>query len=250
MALLCAGLLKAEKNTAIRAPEVQKEISIKQEEADILNASFEEDLAFELDFINVKSAEDLAEIAHELKQLKNAARIAIKSLQKGQMGIIFEALTHLPKLKELEITSSYGMTPQDIAHFKKMKALRFLYMENCAINDELAAGLGELTALEGLDLKSNRVTAVGIEHLANLHKLIVLNIAYNPLNDEGIAAVVKGFSKIEALNVGSTGFTESGAEKLLGLKHLKQLHLGHTQLTQKTRDALIMGLPHTEIVFE
>ena len=122
-----------------------------------------------------------------------------------------------------------------------LPAVTFLQMINMHVGDagasEIAAALGRgaLPRLENLRLYNAAIGDAGLVALApalqRLSALEILNLGYNPLGDEGLAALVAPPPPAGALPP-PTGV----------LTKLKELHLDGTQVTDASCAALIAAL--------
>src|SRR3954469_838306 len=76
---------------------------------------------------------------------------------------------------------SNAVTDAGIATLTRCKNLRVLSAGGLELSDKALASIGKLTALEELNLDSNKITGMGLRHLRALKNLRRLNLSYNPL---------------------------------------------------------------------
>ena len=82
----------------------------------------------------------------------------------------------------------------------------------------------------GLDLHSTQLTDVGLEELAGLKSLQILNLSNTKVTDAGLKQLA-GLKSLKVLNLSFTKVTGDGLKELAGLKALKILDLANSQAT-------------------
>jgi hypothetical protein len=84
---------------------------------------------------------------------------------------------------------SNEVTDAGIALLVRCKNLRVLRAGGLGLSDRALESIGRLTALEELALDGNKITGTGLRQLCGLKKLRRLNLSYNPLRPDTLAAV-------------------------------------------------------------
>jgi Leucine-rich repeat (LRR) protein len=106
-------------------------------------------------------------------------------------------MARIPSPEKLEVLvlrgyMGYGankVTDEGIAHVVRCKNLRVLSAGGLGLSDRALESIGQLTALEELNLDGNKITGEGLRHLAGLKKLRRLNLDYNPVRPDTLAAL-------------------------------------------------------------
>jgi len=130
------------------------------------------------------------------------------------------------------------------------------------VSDADLRGLARLPHLTHLDLSLTRITDQGMQELKNLPGIVDLNLYYAEyVTDEGLAAIkgwrklqrlnvhgakvtdttldhISGIPTLESLNIGSAMVTDIGLERLTTLPGLKELTIGGNKLTDAGLQAL------------
>jgi RNA polymerase sigma factor (sigma-70 family) len=109
------------------------------------------------------------------------------------------------------------------------------------------AGLQELAGLrhlEVLDLVRSRVTDAGLKELAGLRPLRRLYLSSSKVTDAGLKPLA-GLTQLQALSLFNTQTTDAGLKELAGLAGLQRLYLGRTGVTDAGLKELA-GLRHLQ----
>ena len=98
--------------------------------------------------------------------------------------------------------------------------------------------LATIPHLKALDLSQTHITDLGLERLKKLPDVTELNLYYaERVTDEGIAHL-KGWKKLERLNLRGTKITDTALEHISGLISLVALDAGFAQITDSGLDRL------------
>ena len=90
--------------------------------------------------------------------------------------------------------------------------------------------VGELAALQKLDLSHTQITDVGLEHLKGLRKVTELNLYYSEyITDSGLANF-SGWSNLQRLDLHGTKITSKAFDHLARLTGLKSLDISFTAI--------------------
>jgi len=158
-------------------------------------------------------------------------------------------LTALAELLIVDLDLS-GTDVTDNAPLEKFAGLRSLRLRDTRITDlTLARKLGGLRFLENLDLARTRISSAGMDGLANLTGLRVLDLAYAELDDAGLAKLAP-LRQLETLNLDSTHVTDAGVKLLTGFPKLRQLDMYHSLLTAQGLAALRAAVPGLRVIWD
>jgi len=103
-------------------------------------------------------------------------------------------------------------------------------LESTWIADADLARIGTLKYLRSLNLAHTKITDVGMEHLKMLTGIADLNLYYAEYVTEDGVAHLKGWTRLERLNLRGTKVTSRVFEHLAHLTSLQSLDLGYTQI--------------------
>lgn len=170
-----------------------------------------------------------------------AAMPALKSLILGNADIGDEGIVRLAKHPTLESFKGHGIDLSDravaaLATLPNLRSLVLSQMHN--VTDEGISHLAGATHLESIQLDNTKVTATGLNILADLPRLKRISTP-SPLDNAGINAVMK-MRHIEHLYSGWTTADEAHLAKLANIQSLTNLNLGGKHLT----DAVVEKLAH------
>jgi mono/diheme cytochrome c family protein len=116
-----------------------------------------------------------------------------------------------------------------------------------AITDAVIAPLAQLKRVLKLDLGFTGVTDAGLAHVRGLTGLTHLHLEGTKVTDRGMT-VVATLKNLEYLNLYSTAITDAGLSPLSKLPKLKSLYLWQSKATQEGVKKLKEALPKTEVV--
>jgi RNA polymerase sigma factor (sigma-70 family) len=148
-------------------------------------------------------------------------------------------LRTLPKLRELHIETTKGITPAGLAHLAKMPRLEKLSAyemntEGPGLGDEIIRNVVGLESLRELSITECGTTDAGAKLLEKLPRLTSLTLRQEGrLTDEALKSIGK-LSKLRSLSLdsyvgterfGRMRFSADGVRHLEGLKDLESLHL-------------------------
>jgi Leucine Rich repeat len=142
-----------------------------------------------------------------------------------------------------------------LRQLRHTKTIRSLELRETAVTGPGLEVLGELAHLESLVLLDRDIGPEGLEHLAPLSKLALLELSgpiedpsmkglgklvglrtlrlSHPQIDDRIAPELATLVRLEWLDLGGTAITDEGLVALTGLTQLKTLHLHHTRITNR-----------------
>jgi hypothetical protein len=108
--------------------------------------------------------------------------------------------------------------------------------------DEQMQHLGQLTALQELQLTATSITDIGMEHVAPLSSLEQLYLCKCEISDAGLAHVA-GLRRLRYLNIYGTKITTDGLQHLNQLTELRHLLITDLKLSRAAVDKLKQQLP-------
>src|SRR5439155_18591632 len=99
------------------------------------------------------------------------------------------------------------------------------------VTDTDLRSLVRLPYLTHLDLSLTRITDQGMQELKNLPGIVDLNLYYAEyVTDEGLAAI-KGWRKLQRLNVHGAKVTDTTLDHISGIPTLESLNIGSAMVT-------------------
>lgn len=143
---------------------------------------------------------------------------SLEELYLRQTSITNMGVQHLSRLETLKILTLDGSLVTDgmADSIRKMKQLKWLSVENCAIGDDTLAAVSECPDLWYLMLINTPVTDKGIVHLAKFEKPLNLYLAHcKSVTDASIESLAK-LPNSENLHLAlwGSGITEDGFNRL------------------------------------
>jgi Leucine-rich repeat (LRR) protein len=153
-------------------------------------------------------------------------------------------LVYLPNTREVFIGATLQeskVSDKGLAHLQHLKDLRCLYINGAQMTDNSVAIIRRLSHLEELYLDRTAVTDVGLRHLSAI-KVRHLSLADTRITDEGLETLAS-MPQLEVLNISGTQITDAGLRRLQEVKSLKEVYLTLTPVTDTGMDALLSALP-------
>lgn len=152
------------------------------------------------------------------------------------------SLTCFSKLEYLDLSQTY-ITDEATHFFQKATSLKSLDLSFTKIGDTGLQNLNKLTNLEIFTCSHARVKGSGICWLGKLHKLLSLDLSYNPLADDSSLHSLKDCTLLSDLSLRGAPIKGHFLAVLRQHKKLRHLDLGHTQVTNESLKPL-RGLPN------
>jgi serine/threonine protein kinase len=162
-----------------------------------------------------------------------------------------EQIKQLTTLQYLHLESTAVTDTSLDRVIKGLTNLRKLNLQNTGISDAGLAHLKGLTQLNDLALHYNkRVSDAGLEHLKDLKGLRSLHLEFTGITDVALEQTVKGWARLEQLNLAATRVSDTGIQHLQGLKDLRNLTVIGTRVTEAGAQKLKSALPNCNIVLK
>ncbi len=140
--------------------------------------------------------------------------------------LVLAAAAGMPGAAEEWITALGGRVEPNAAGETAGVVLRGTWVADADLD-----ALGRLPGLARLDLSLTRITDQGLLRLKNLARITELNLFYAELiTDEGVAAI-RGWKKLERLNLRGTKITDNTLAMLAGMPSLVSLDAGYAEIT-------------------
>lgn len=175
------------------------------------------------------------------EQLKGLKLLQVFDCELGDAGLV--SMSQMPSLERLTLFGKVQVSDRGRSALGTMTRLRHLSMPDPDLNDGGLALLRNLTNLETLSLvQCKLVTDAGLSVLADLTKLKKLSIQYASLQGDGFVALEK-LAQLEALSVGSNPIDDAGVAKIVKLKDLRELDLRDTKITDEALTFIGRDLP-------
>jgi formylglycine-generating enzyme required for sulfatase activity len=168
-------------------------------------------------------------------------------------------LACLSGLNQLESLYLPGTSVTDAGieqHIKGLTGLRNLYLPGTNVTDAGMQHLAELPRLVVLYVDRTALTDAGLKHLANLELLVTLSLNGTAVTNAGLAEI-EGLNHLAFLHLKDTAVTDAGLQRLTGLERLVTLDLDRTQTTDaglehlaKLTNLQTLGLAGTQVTDE
>jgi Leucine-rich repeat (LRR) protein len=165
-----------------------------------------------------------------LKKLK-ALRLSGKS---GATTVDDEGFEHISALNGLKVLAAdflFGDMAAGISRLDGVSNLEELYLAGTTFDDEAAALLTRFPKLRQLRVSQSQLSDQGLEHLAKLKSLTVLDLSENSQIFDGGLQHLSSMRQLTSLNLWRVNITDSGVEHLAGLTNLESLNLDNTQIS-------------------
>jgi beta-lactamase regulating signal transducer with metallopeptidase domain/Leucine-rich repeat (LRR) protein len=175
------------------------------------------------------------------EQLKELKVLQMLDFEVGDAGM--ESLSKLPALNRLMLHGKVQVSDRGRRVLGTMPKLRHLALTDPGMNDAGLVLLRNLTNLESLTLaEAKLVTDAGIAALAELTKLKKLSLQSASLQGDGFAALEK-LGQLESLSVGYNPIDDAGVAKIVRLKSQRELDLRQTKITDEALTLIGRDLP-------
>jgi hypothetical protein len=176
-----------------------------------------------------------------------AAYPRLRTLHLSGIGIAADGLKPLAASRSLAALSLSGWPELDDAKLGGLAPfVRLERLDLSALRPGRIAAAIELPALDravldgdesGGALPANRVSDAGLEHIAGLERLEVLNLAATAVGDGGVERLA-GLRRLRALDLSRTAVTSAAGPHLARLEELRYLELGRTGFGDRGLEAL------------
>lgn len=154
------------------------------------------------------------------------------------------------KRVELSYRSAAEIEALDL---KSLGRVETFSLWRCGINDRVLANMGELSALQELNLSSDTLESQSLAFLSKLPRLSRLRLWGTWVTDEGFAPI-SAIKQLKQLFLNSTAVTDAGLKHLQTLNDLQLLSLTGTPITDDGLEHLkglkslrILEVPYTRV---
>ena len=148
-------------------------------------------------------------------------------------------LKTLPKLKKLYIEASKPVTEGGFAHVGEMAALESLEVYSITVPNDALRHLARLSSLRELTINNARIGDAGVEHLKGLSQLRVLRLEGNSITDAGLAHL-KELTNLEVLDIAQSNWensrmqiSDAGLATVARFTRLRELDIGRLPITDE-----------------
>ncbi|MBU6452633.1 MAG: hypothetical protein KGS72_12680 [Cyanobacteria bacterium REEB67] len=145
----------------------------------------------------------------------------------------------------LEITASSmddsedGMCDRALARIGRLKSLIKLNLDRSDASDKGAIFARDLPEVQEISAFAAMIEGTCFADFARLKNLRVLALNCNPIKDENLK-YLSAVSRLDALNLSSTGISDNGVRNLIGCSKLTFLDIGaNAKITDRSVDNLI-----------
>lgn len=135
-----------------------------------------------------------------------------------------QLLKHLSLLERLDLTFNINFTSNCLETIKSLPRLRCLRLGETNVDDDGLKIIGQMSALEYLDLEETRITVKGLQQLRNLVALKDLNLDGIKLNDEK-CSFLESMESLEKIDLTKTGTGNSVLATLASVPRLTTLRI-------------------------
>jgi hypothetical protein len=165
----------------------------------------------------------------QLTQLNELAAILLQRTDVTDQGIA--VLAELPKLKEINLFGTAGVTDRSWSAFAKLPALEKLRLRATGVTGENAMALASVRKVTELDLSETSFGNAGMAAVAAIPSLKQLNLWLTSVDDAGIEQL-RDRTDLTSLNLDNvSGITDASLEVVENMHELAFLHLGGTSVT-------------------
>ena len=155
----------------------------------------------------------------------------------GQAG--FAALAGIEGLRELELEIEPGeLSDPALRGLGELSGLRKLILRSAEIDDRIAPQLGKLHALEVLELGGTSISDATLTAVAEMPQLERLILHHTRVTNRGLVNL-KGLGKLRVLELDHTDVVDAGVAHLSSLRELRELRLDATLVTDRSIDTIV-----------
>ncbi len=158
----------------------------------------------------------------ELKQTKTLRAFLMQDF--GITGASGPHLAEISTLRELEVFRCPSFSSDGVLALKGMPLTRLQLRDLPVVDDSAMAVFEDLPELRRLYLHENdSITDAGLQSLANLKKLEIIDLWALPQVGDGTIEVLATLPKLRELSVRTTGVTDAAVETILKMEQLESL---------------------------
>ena len=187
------------------------------------------------------SGDSITSLPKSIIELKVLKELIINECPKIEFHYLFETLSAMDNLKELDLSENMiKKVPDNIGTLKQLKEL---WLDDNALT-EVTQGIKSLPNLEYLRLFSNEIKSLNFT-LNDLPSLKNIDLCYNPF--EVFPIELSELKKLERITMWYTevNFIPKDISKL---NNLKYLNLQNSELNEEQKLFLIESLPNTKVI--
>jgi hypothetical protein len=209
--------------------------------------------------LELHELQTLEEFVSECDQIRDehlAALGQLANLRVVRLGcwkITDDGLKHLAKMLKLRVLhvierANPSLTDAGIIPLGALGELRDLRLVRTALTDAgLEALITGITKVDTLGVPSSRVGDQGIEYLARLPNLHVLDLSNTQVTGAGLLRLV-ALQNLQDLALRWLAISDVDLQVLQALRQLRRLDVSGTKITPAGLDSLQDALPRTEII--
>ena len=146
----------------------------------------------------------------------------------------------------LDLSDRWDVNNKNLAQLDGLSSLRILRFTNTKMTD---GGLDVLAGLSGLKVLNvnNQISDAGLRRMRGLQHLEALDLHRSKVTNAGLA-VLKELPRLEMLDLSGTRVTDAGMKHIAAVTTLKQLDISGTAVTDAGM-ILLADLPHLETLY-
>ena len=145
-------------------------------------------------------------------------------------------------VSEIFLNFSHRLRDSDLRFLKPLDAVQDAYFAYTLASDEGLEHIARLSELRVLNLSGTEVTDSGMRTLQRCSKLQKLYLAGTAISDEGLKSL-SGLKTLSVLDLSETQITDSGLRSLFGLESLVQVDFLGANVSQAALDDLKAHCP-------
>ncbi|MBC7351848.1 MAG: hypothetical protein H5U08_05775 [Thermogutta sp.] len=149
-----------------------------------------------------------------------------------------ERLAQLPRLRLLDLRNCAGVNAQVLTRLAELPQLVDLRLRGYHIDDACLSAVGRFPRLVSFTLEESPATSNGLQALAPLSLESLTLFQCTSLNDEALAAVVTGWTKLRTLSLRDLPVRGTFLSQLRSHASLRVLNLPQTMVNDSALEAL------------
>jgi hypothetical protein len=143
------------------------------------------------------------------------------------------AVKSLPNLQVLGLRSSIQIGDIALKHIERHSRIESVALSRTSITDAGMESLATLPNLTVLDLADTKITNSGLKPLLRLKKLDELSLIGTKVDDEGVRLLAENVPSLRVISLARTSITDAALDALVALPKLESVILYETRITDR-----------------